>query len=199
MNPHTLTPDLTTIHQNNAWNGTTIFAKLIERDGAPAIEFNREDFNLIWLDGLEFTDGIIELDIKGKSKPPQGSFVGVAFRVMDEVTYDSVYFRPFNFGAHDKERKSHAVQYISHPEWPWYRLRQEKTGQFEHPVDPTPDGDMWFHTRIEINDRHIKVFVNNSQKPSLDVIELSNRTDGAVGIWCFGYGVITNLRIMPLE
>ena len=193
--PQMITPDLKAVHQGKTWKGYIDSAKLVEKDGAPAIEIDKEDYNVIWLDGFEFTNGTIEFDVKGKSEPPQGSFVGVAFRVVDDVTYDSVYFRPFNFQATDPDRKSHAVQYQSFPDWGWYRLRTEKTGQYEQPVDPAPNGDEWFHVKIIINERQIKVFVNNATEPALDVTELSDRTGGSVGIYCFGYGVIANLQI----
>ena len=145
---HEMTPNLAAIHQKNTWHGSTSSAKLVEKDGSPAIEFNREDFNVIWLDGFEFTNGTIKFDVKGKSTPPQGSFVGIAFRVKDQATYDSVYFRPFNFRAAETERRAHAVQYISHPEWPWYRLREERTGQYEQPIHPAPDGDEWLRSKF---------------------------------------------------
>lgn len=197
MPPQTIIPDLTTIHKKNTWSGSTNSAILVEKDGAPAIEFNRDDFNVIWLDGYEFTDGTIQFDVKGISAPPQGSFVGIAFRVMNQATYDAVYFRPFNFRAIEAERRAHAVQYISHPDWPWYRLRNEKTGQYEQPITPALDGDKWFHAKVVIKQRQIKVFVNDTPNPVVEVAELSSRNGGSVGIWCFGYGIVANLQIMP--
>ena len=65
---------------------------------------------LAYVDGLEFANGTIELDIRGRDLQGQ-SFVGVAFHGVDALTYDAVYFRPFNFRAQDPERKIHAVQY----------------------------------------------------------------------------------------
>jgi len=116
---------------------------------------------------------------------------------VDNVTYDAVYFRPFNFRALDEERKSHAVQYISSPQGSWERLRKERPGQYEMPIEPAPDGDMWFHAKIVIEERQIHVFVNNAEEPALLVTELSDRSGGSVGIWCYGYGVISNLQITP--
>ena len=140
--PQIIIPDLKAIPKGAGWNGSIQSATLVEKGDAAAIEFNNLNWNVVWLDGFEFTDGTIEFDAKGKSEPPQGSFIGVAFRVVDDITYDAVYFRPFNFRATDAERKSHAVQYISSPQWPWEKLRAEKTGQYEKPIEPAPDGDM---------------------------------------------------------
>jgi|SRR5881394_657887 len=192
-----LTPDLKAVPDGKGWKGSISATKLIEKDGAAAIEFNTPGQNVVWLDGFEFSAGTIEFDAKGKSAPPQSSFVGVAFRTVDAKTHDAVYFRPFNFRAVDTERKSHAVQYVSEPQWPWQKLRQEKPGQFEKPLDPAPDGDAWFHAKVVVEKRLVKVFVNGAPEPSLVVNELSERPGGSVGLWCNGYGVIANLKIMP--
>jgi len=191
----TITPDLKTVPEGKGWKGNIEATKLAEKDGAVAIEFNKSAQNVVWLDRFDFTEGTIEFDAKGKSAPPQSSFVGVAFRVVDDVTRDAVYFRPFNFRTADPDRKSHAVQYVSEPVWPWPRLRKEKPGQFEKPIDPAPDGDVWFHAKVVLENRQVKVFVNGALKPSLVVNELSERSGGSVGLWCNGYGVIANLKI----
>jgi len=194
-----IVPDLKAIPEGDGWNGNTHAARLVEKDGAPAIEFNEQDWNIVWLDGFEFANGTIELDAKGKSEPPQGSFMGITFRVVDDDTYDAVYFRPFNFRALDEVRKSHAVQYVSSPLWHWERLRTEKPGQFEMPIEPAPDGDTWFHAKIVIDGQQVSVFVNDARKPALQVTMLSDRSGGSVGIWCYGYGVISNLQIIPRQ
>jgi hypothetical protein len=192
----TRTPDLKAVPEGKGWKGSIGATKLVEKDAAAAIEFNKPGQNVIWLDGFEFRAGTIEFDAKGKSAPPQSSFVGVAFRVVDAATHDAVYFRPFNFRAADPDRKSHAVQYVSEPQWPWQRLRKEKPGQFEKPIEPAPDGDSWFHAKVVVEKRQVKVFVNGATEPSLVVDELSDRPGGSVGLWCNGYGVIANLKIV---
>ena len=196
-NENMIIPDLKTIPEGKVWKGYIEVVNLIEIEGASAIEIDNGNFNIIWLDGFEFTHGTIEFDAKGKTQPPQGSFVGIAFRVVDEITYDAVYFRPFNFGVPEAERRAHAVQYVSSPEWPWDQLRAKYPGQYEQPVEPAPDGDMWFHVKIEIEGGEIRVFVNDAEEPALQVTELSGRSGGSVGLYCYGYGVISNLQITP--
>jgi hypothetical protein len=56
---------------------------------------------------------------------------------------------------------------------------------------------MWFHVKIEIDEPDIKVFVNNAEEPALQVTELSPRSGGSIGLYCYGYGVISNLQITP--
>jgi len=192
-------PDLKAIGLVKGWKGATALTKLVEKDGAPAVEFNKSGANVVWLDGFEFTDGVIEFDAKGRSAPPQSSFVGVAFHVRDAKTYDAVYFRPFNFRAAEAEKKSHAVQFVSEPEWPWQRLRKAKAGQYEKAIEPAPDGDQWFHARIVISKPTVTVYVNGAKQASLEVKELADRKGGSVGLWCNGYGVIANLKIAPAK
>src|SRR5215471_1612378 len=144
----TVVPDLKTVPEGKGWKGSIDSAKPATKDSEPAVEFNNPGQNMVWLDGFDFKEGTLQFDAKGKSAPPQSSFVGVAFRVLEAKTYDAVYFRPFNFRAADPEKKAHAVQYISEPAWPWQKLRQEKPGQFEKAIDPAPDGDVWFHVKI---------------------------------------------------
>jgi hypothetical protein len=196
-----VTPDLKAILSGTGWKGDLAHLRAAEKDGAPAIRFEKpaagRPASVVWLDGFTFTEGTIEFDGKGRSAPVQSSFVGVALRVVDAKTHDTVYFRPFNFRAEDPERKIHAVQYVSHPEWTWQKLRKERTGQFEKGIVPAPDGDAWFHARIVVAKRKVSVFVNGAATPSLVVDELSDRTGGSVGLWCQGVGMIANLRITP--
>lgn len=137
---------------------------------------------IAWLNGETFSKGVIELDIRGQDVEQQ-SFVGVAFHGVDSQTLDAVYFRPFNFKSPDSAKRSHAVQYISHPQYTWELLRQQFSGQYEKPVKPVPDPNNWFHARIEVTDTAINVYVNQSTVPSLSVRPLAARTNGKIGLW----------------
>ena len=190
-------PNLKTLLTGEGWEGKFISAELTNKDSSTAIMITKtEGDQFIWLNGFNFTDGTIEFDAKGKSNPPQSSFIGIVFRVVDEKTYDAVYFRPFNFRSTNPVNKSHAVQYTSHPEWTWNRLRNDRNGEYEKGIEPAPNGDEWFHAKVVIRDTEIKVYVNNANDPSLAVKELSNRKDGSVGIFCNGFGIIANLKII---
>lgn len=144
--------------------------------------------------GLDFVDGTIEVELKGAVRP-QSSFVGVVFGGVDGKTYESVYFRTFNFGSSDAVKRSHAVQYIAHPDWPWERLRQERSGQFEKAVSPEPKPVDWFKARVEVAGDTVLVFVNESKLPSLQVKRLTNRRSGKVGLWFNGIASFRNLKI----
>lgn len=147
-----------------------------------------------FIDGLNFAEGTIEVELKGDARPQQ-SFVGVVFGGVDGSTYESVYFRPFNFGIADPVRRSHAVQYIAHPEWPWQRLRDERSGDFEKVVNPEPKANEWFKARVVVSEKTVRVFVNDGKTASLQVERLTERRSGKVGLWFNGIASFRNLRV----
>ena len=151
-----------------------------------------------YVQGVEFTNGTIELDVRGKDVPQQ-SFVGVAFHGVDGTTYDAIYFRPFNFRAEDPARRGHAVQYIAQPIYPWQKLRAEQPGKYERAIDPVPDPNAWFHVRVVVTSPKVSVFVDDAKEPSLVVDQLSNRKKGLVGLWVGNNsgGDFANLKIVP--
>lgn len=138
---------------------------------------------IAWLKDVTFTEGTIELDIRGNDGLQQ-TFPGIVFHAVDTVTHDVVYFRPFNFQAADPVRKIHAVQYVSHPDFPWEVLRETKNGQYEKAVTPAPNPNDWFHAKIVVKGKDINVYVNGSTTPSLTVQKLNDRKTGKIGIWC---------------
>jgi hypothetical protein len=135
-----------------------------------------------WLEGVNFTNGIIEIDIKGKDLLQQ-SFVGIAFHGNDEKTFDAIYFRPFNFQSSDPVRHIHAVQYVSQPAYPWDKLREEQYGKYEKVIPAAPNPNEWFHVKIIVDYPHISVYVNNSKEACLSVDQLNDHQSGKIGLW----------------
>jgi hypothetical protein len=163
---------------------------IVNRGGSVATEGDltvatfdgRPGDGVAWLEGLDFQNGNIELLIRGKNDPGR-SFVGVAFRGVDNETYDAVYFRPFNFVADNELSRSHMVQYISHPVYTWSKLREEHPDQYENPLPHPPDPDEFFKATIVIEKPVVSVYVNDEAEPCLVVNELSDRVGGRVGLW----------------
>jgi hypothetical protein len=137
---------------------------------------------IVWLKGVDFKDGTIDIDLRGKDVFLQ-SFLGIAFHGVDTANYDVVYFRPFNFRHADTLRRKWSVQYVSVPDYGWDKLRKEHPLTYENAVDPVPEGDEWFHATIIIKNDWVSVYVNHSPKPSLKVKMLNNRKDGKIGLW----------------
>ncbi|MEI6781156.1 MAG: hypothetical protein WCQ21_09585 [Verrucomicrobiota bacterium] len=170
-------PDLATATNGKSWKILNATAKVMELDGKRALHLKATGDSANRIAGLalpvgvEFGTGVIELDLKGKNIP-QGSFLGVVFNVMDEKRFEGVYFRPFNFKA-EEARRGRSVQYIAWPEYTWEKLRKDKPGQFEKPVNPVPDPDGWFHARIDVTEKQVRVFVNDATEPCLVVDRLA--------------------------
>ena len=121
--------DLTAVGNDTRWKVANRTASIVETKGKRALKLSEgAGMGLVWRDGYDFANGVMDIDILGRSQPVQGSFVGVAFHVVDAQTHDAVYFRPFNFRASDPERHSHAVQYVSDPQWTWQILREKSPG-----------------------------------------------------------------------
>jgi pimeloyl-ACP methyl ester carboxylesterase len=196
LHAQVLKPDLQNLSQSKAINRSV---EAVSEDGKKAIRFSEaEGDGYLILNGIDFSNGVIEFDVKGKNVVQQ-SFVGVAFHHQDEKTFDAVYFRPFNFTNPDTARRRRAVQYISMPGYPWEKLRETYPGKYENKVDPVPDPDGWFHAKVVINDKRVSVFVNNASKPSLEVDKVSNSTKGGLALWVGNNsgGSFANLTITP--
>lgn len=142
----------------------------------------KENDGIAWLKGITFSNGIIELDIKGKDILQQ-SFVGIAFHGFDDEKFDAIYFRPFNFKSEDSVRRIHAVQYISLPEFDWPRLRQEQNGKYEQAIIPAVNPNDWFHVKIVVQYPQVSVYVNGEHRASLVIEQLSQLKTGKIGLW----------------
>ena len=136
----------------------------------------------------EFTNGIIDLEIAGKPGENAGQgargFVGLAFRISeDNSKFECFYLRPTNGRANDQLRRNHSSQYISFPDYPWHKLRQETPGKYESYVDLEPG--MWTKVRIEVSGDKAKLFVHGSDQPCLIVNDLKHGPDlkGSIGLW----------------
>ena len=157
--------------------------RALNQDGVGVIHLDaRPGDGIAWLRGREFSEGKIEVDVKGKDLLQQ-SFVGIAFHGLNDTTFEVIYFRPFNFRASDAVRKAHAVQYVALPSYDWSRLRTEHPGIYEQPVDPAPEPNEWFHAKIVVTKDKISVFVNGNERYSLEVSPLVHSAGKQIGYW----------------
>ena len=150
------------------------------------------------IEGLDFSSGLIEAEIAGVPAPgaAEGArgFVGIAFRLQDDMkAYDAFYLRPTNGRAEDQERRNHATQYVSHPEWPWFRLRSETPSKYESYVDLVPGA--WTKIKIEVRGDKARLYVHDGQHPVLIVNDVKSgaQKKGAIALW-LGPGTIGHFR-----
>ena len=156
-------------------------------DQQDAVEMNAMNSDSIGiLEDVEFDKGSIEVELLGENNPGK-SFIGIAFNIQNDKTYEAIYFRPFNFVAKEQIRKDHMVQYIFHPEFTWRKLREERTGEFEREITIPPNPDDWFKVRININEDKVEVYVNDLHEPVLSVDRLTTTKSKKIGIWT-GFG-----------
>jgi hypothetical protein len=155
------------------------------------------------IEGLTFSSGAIEAEIAGDLAPNAGEgargFVGIAFRLQDDMkTYDAFYLRPTNGRAEDQERRNRSVQYISHPEWPWFRLRKETPAKYESYVDLVP-GE-WTKIRIDVRGDRARLYVHGQEQPTLLVNDVKSGAErsGAVALW-LGPGTVAHFRNLTVQ
>ncbi|MGH9374392.1 MAG: hypothetical protein ACRD15_22980 [Vicinamibacterales bacterium] len=153
---------------------------------------------LAWLQDLDFSSGVIEVELAGDLEPgaAEGArgFVGIAFRLQeDKATYDTFYLRPTNARAQDQERRNRTVQYMSHPEWPWPRLRKETPAKYESYVDLVP-GE-WTKIRIDVRGEQARLYVRDHEQPTLIVNDVKSGAHGKgmVALW-IGPGTVAQFR-----
>jgi len=152
---------------------------------------------------LEFSSGTIEVELarapeSGAGESARG-FVGIAFRLQEDLqTYDAFCLRPMNGRAEDQERRNHSVQYISHPDWPWFRFRKETPGKYESYVDLVPG--QWTKIRIEVDGERARLYVHGNEQPTLIVNDIKSgaHASGGVALW-LEPGTVAHFRNLTVK
>ena len=160
----------------------------------------RPDPGPVWVEGSDFTNGSIEVDVRGRDRF-QRSFVGIAFHGTDDKAYEAIYLRPFNFRAHDPVRHRHALQYMAVPEFDWPRLREMSPGEFERPVAPSLAPTDWVTLRVVVQEWTVEAYVGPDKTPVLSARKLGHVNRGIIGLWTGNGsdGDFANLRITPTK
>jgi hypothetical protein len=145
------------------------------------------DTMLAMLKTTDFKDGVIEADVAGS--PREGApadargFIGIAFRVQPlGARYECFYIRPTNGRADDQLRRNHSTQYVSEPDYPWYRLREEKPGVYESYTDL--ESGVWTRIKIVVSGIRAQLYINGAANPSLIVNDLKlGESRGQIALW----------------
>ena len=153
---------------------------------APEAAGKDEDM-LALLDGPDFKDGTIEIEVAGAprpgSPPDSRGFIGLSFRTGPHGAWTEMfYLRPTNGRTDDQLRRNHAVQYQSDPEFPWHRLRKESPGVYESYADM--EAGAWTAMKIEVSGTTARLYVNGAPQPCLIVSDLKRgERSGRVALW----------------
>lgn len=147
-----------------------------------------------------FRDGTIEVDLAGQ--PAVGAsdsargFIGIAFRIQRDGSYEYIYLRPTNGRANDQVRRNHSTQYSSYPDFNFARSRQEAPGKYESYVDL--DTGAWTKYRIEVEGRKARLYVHGAEQPCLIVNDMKlEPREGGIALWVEPgtEGYFSNLKI----
>lgn len=140
------------------------------------------------LNGAEFKNGTIELEVAGSALPGSDStfrgFIGLAFRVKkkDSIEYECFYLRPTNGRAEDQLRRNHSVQYIAHPRFPWFKLRKDFPGVYESYADL--EAGVWTKVKIVVRDQYARLYINDAPQPCLVIRKmLLPVSSGKLALW----------------
>jgi hypothetical protein len=191
------------LHNVNAENIEFRKRKALKLGLTPEAEAADIDATFAVLPAQPMNNFVVEADVAGmpttEGTAARG-FVGIAFRIAENRdSFEAIYLRPTNGRADDQVRRNRSIQYISHPDYPWHRLRAEAPGQFETYVDLDPG--KWTHMKIEVNGKRASLFVDGSKQPNLIVSDLKlGEQAGRLGLWV-GPGSIalfSNVRITPI-
>jgi hypothetical protein len=147
-----------------------------------------------------FRDGTIEVDLAGQPAAGAGEgargFIGVAFRLQNDGSYEYIYLRPTNGRADDQVRRNHSTQYSAYPDFDFARSRQEAPEKYESYVDLQPG--VWAKYKIEVEGRKARLYVNGAEQPCLIVNDLKHEPrEGGVALWVGPgtEGYFSNLKI----
>lgn len=106
-----------------------------------------------------FQDGTIEVDLAGQPAAGANSaargFIGIAFRLQGDGSYEYIYLRPTNGRADDQVRRNHSTQYSSYPDFDFARSRREAPERYESYVDLEPG--VWTNYKIEVEGRKARL------------------------------------------
>jgi hypothetical protein len=149
-----------------------------------------------------FRDGTIEVDLAGQ--PAAGAdgsargFIGIAFRIQADGSYEYIYLRPTNGRADDQVRRNHSVQYSSHPNFSFAQSRQQAPEKYESYVDLQPG--VWTKYKIVVDGRKARLYVHGAEQPCLIVDDMKLEPgQGGVALWVGPgtEGYFSNLKITP--
>ncbi len=175
-----------------------------DRDAVRLIEVNdKRASGIAIIEGISFRDGVIEVDVAGRrgpyALPEDRGFIGIAFRVSPKgERFEYIYLRPENGRSADQVRRNHSVQYASHPDFPWQRMRKEFPERYESYVDLEPA--VWTQIRVEVEGPRARLFVHGAQEPNLLVDDLKlGEGEGGIALWIGAgtEGFFSNLRVRP--
>ena len=125
-----------------------------------------------YLDGVEFQDGVIEVDIAASW---ERCYPGINFRIQSPRDYERFYIRPHAMKFFDGAMQyTPSINGISG--WQLYN-GEGCTGPTEIPYDE------WVHIRLEVKGTQARVYIGEDEEPDLEIHDLKHGVSrGTVGL-----------------
>lgn len=135
-------------------NNERVVLKDTTFQGKPSIKLDGKKMAIAVRNGLHYKNFRIECDIAGRVMS------GIGFRAKDNQNYHFLYFRPGYGGTQE------AIQYVpiynGSLSWVLYNYPTYETSAEMQSLQ-------WFHAALEVRDNILKVFVNNSKEPQMEI------------------------------
>jgi len=131
--------------------------------GKPSIKLDGSKMAVAFRNGLSYKNFRIECDIAGRIMS------GIGFRAKDHQNYHFLYFRPGYGGT--KEAIQYVPIYNGSLSWVLYNYPIYETSADIQSLQ-------WFHAALEVRNNNLKVFVNNSQNPQMEINLIESDFEG---------------------
>ena len=153
--------------------------------GKQALKLDGTQQSLALLENVEAKNFRVEMDIAGQV------MAGLGFHATDGFNHQFIYFRPGMGGTRE------AIQYIpiynGALSWVFYNYPYYETEADVQSLE-------WLHAVFEVRGQNLKVFVNDEEKPSMDIDILDNPKSGGKLLLrsLFGPSYFANVTYEPL-
>jgi len=87
------------------------------------------------------------------------------------------------------------IQYAYFPKLDWQVLRVKYNGIYENSIANPPKADEWFKLTLDVDEKQVKAYINDSSTPSLVVEKLNHISNGEVGI----FGLNADFKSIKIE
>ncbi len=175
------------------------FATVLDYQGEPALHYEGGE-NIAIIEGTEFSDGIIEVEMAFERKPTgSGVSGGIAFRATDEKSFDCVFFSPtVPDTSEDKKNGMNAIRYTTvEGSKGYYKNIRDFVGKY-NAASPHFDLSGWTSIKLVIHGKSLAVYIGGAEQPCLEMDDMFGKNkSGNIALWGFN-NYYRNLRITLL-
>lgn len=170
--------------EQNKWDVRNANAEIIQHGGREALRIRS---GTAILEGVEFQDGTIEVDVASVSS---FAFAGLVFRAESTDNLEEVYFRLHKSGLPD------AVQYT--PRYNAIAAWQLYNGD-GYTAAATFPASGWIHVKIKIRGESADVYMGDGDEPILSSALIRKVEPGKIGLWGLVGAHFSNFRYILAE